>query len=242
MNQIVHIKNIALPDQPAVLEILKGAVTTSALEEQAEVNACGLFAMCRTLTPDARSVVSESLLFAQLAADAAHDKFLEQAEWTETLVEVMEMLGWRVLQEESHGSRMIDSPKRWSNVAQVAFERGYGGPARLVRRMLSAAGQLPGDATSTKRWAAHGVEGCRGQVLLGHVNADSSDDPVISMMCAQYETHYPMRGILGWDATGVWSNAYFVLSLNTDTYDQLRTQVRERLGLRLNTDINQIAL
>ncbi len=242
MNQFVKLDEIALPEQPAVLEILNIADTGTYCSEQAEINASSLLAMCKTLTHQAKLDVSETLLFAQLAADAAFDKFSEPQRWTSRFIEIMEMVGWRVLQELSYGKRKVVSRQNWKALTTEAFERGYGGPARLVQRMLEAGANLDVDASGAKLWQSHSTQGLQGQVLVGHVNADSSGDPVISLMCAHYETDFPKRGILNWDAIGQWSDDFLVLTLNTDVYDTMRGQIADRLGPRINTDIDQIAL
>lgn len=242
MNQFVNLDEIILPDQPAVLEILNVAGDAKLCQDTAEINAGSLLAMCKTLRHRAKSDVSESLLFAQLAADAAYDKFSNPKAWMGKLIDVMEMLGWRVLQELSYGRRNVFLPECWKSVALSAFERGYGGPARLVQRMMQGASTIDPDAPGSKLWNTHGTDGLNGHLLVGHVNADGSDDPVISLMCANFKTEFPTRGILSGDAMGQWSDDFLVLTLNTDVYDPLRSQIAERLGPRVNTDIDQIAL
>lgn len=239
MNQLVQIDQIVLPDHAPVAAVPESNRTEA---HQAEINASALMGWCDSLTPQSKSDVSESLLFAQLAADAVCDKFSEPRRWAEKAIDVLEVLGWRVYQDTSNGSRTLDYAENWTDLAVSAFERGYGGPARLVSRVASAASRLGPQTDGARLWAANGTKGDRGVLLLGLAVADGSGDPIASLMVSSFRADRKPGGILGWNTTGQWASEFLVLRLDTDFYDLFRDQVRGRLGTRVNTEVNEIAL
>lgn len=243
MNQAVHIDDIDLPDRPAVQEILNGAEMGYQQNDQAEINAGALLGLCGSLSAAGKSDVCESLLFAQLAADASFDKVHAPDRWVAKMIETMEILGWRLYQYTSFGRGVVPRVVSWRDRAIGAFEKGYGGPAQLVRQTVRTASGLPSSASGARLWQGHSHAGTRGAVLVGLGDADeASGDPVLSLMFASYTVDVPAKGILAWDATGVWSDEFLVMTLSTDIYDSVRAQVSDRLGPRMNTDIEKIAL
>ena len=242
MNQFVQIDDIALPAQPPVSEILNHTATVYAHRERAEINAGAIVGMCNSLCKQGQVDVSQSLLFAQLAADASRDKFAERREWTDHMVEVLEMIGWRTLQETSHGQRSLDQAQNWRALAATAFEKGYGGPCPLVTRTLNAVTAMGKRSAGAKLWNGHTAAGTQGMFLLGYVNSDGSGDPVLFLMPASFDVNIGSRGILDWEGAGHWSDDFLVLTLDSDVYAAARDQVTQRLGLRVSTDIDKIAL
>lgn len=243
MNLAVQIDDIDLPKRPVVQEILNGAEERYLQNEQAEINASALLGLCGSLSAGGKADVSQSLLFAQLAADALFDKAQAPDRWVAKMIETMEILGWRLYQYTSFGRGVVPRVVSWRDRAIGAFEKGYGGPARLVRRTVSTASGFAASSSSARLWQGHSHVGKTGAVLVGLGDADdASGDPVLSLMFGSYTVDVPAKGILAWDATGVWSDEFLVMTLSTDIYDSVRAQVTDRLGSRVNTDIEKIAL
>lgn len=239
MNQLVQIEHIALPDHAPVVAVPE---SNKADAHQAEINASALMGWCDSLSAQAKSDVSDGLLFAQLAADAQCNKFDSPRAWIDRTVEVLEILGWQVHQEASYGMKTLNASKNWRDLAIDSFERGYGGPARLVTRIVEEAAALEREADAVKLWNGHSTSGDRGLFLLGLAVADGSGDPIVSLMFTSFQMDLKAGGILDWDMTGQWADEFMVLRLDTDYYQLFRDQVQERLGTRVNTEVNEIAL
>jgi len=241
MNQFVHLDDIALPDHPPVLEILDTS-RKSPEADHADLCASALLDMRHLRSEECRAQVNESMLFAQLAADASCNKFFDPRGWIDQFSQVLELLGWRILQEESHGKREISNVTNWSDLALKAYEFGYAGPGREAAQVLSAARTLDADTPSVKLWNAHSSDADRGLFLLGTAHEDASGDPILALMVSSFQVSHRTKGILDWHTTGHWGDAFLVMALNTDLYRNFRHQVTQRLGARMSTDVNKIAL
>ena len=202
-----------------MLEIIRDAANVFAKEDCAEINAGALVGYCTSLSAQGQTDVSESLLFAQLAADASKDKFTSAREWIDQLIVILEMVGWRVLQETSHGRKTLPTAKNWKALAIDAFEKGYGGPAPLVARTMKAASEMGQGTAGAKLWNSHACRASKGVFLLGHVNSDGSGDPLLFLMPASFEVSHNPKAILDWDSAGTWADDFLVLTLNSDVYD-----------------------
>ncbi|WP_323779122.1 hypothetical protein [Leisingera sp.] len=243
MNRKMEIHGIDLPGMAVAASAsampLKPAYGAS---DSAEVNASTLLALDSALGLQHKSDVSASLLFAQLAATAACDKFTAPRSWTGKVLEVLSVVGWSVRGDKTCPPDRQPMPVDWPETTLVSFERLYGMQAPLVRRTIQSATALPGTSSAAELWNAGTYGGGRGLYLTGLAEQEGGGDPRLSLLLTSFTLSAGAPGILDWVPDAELVPEFAVLSLNLDVYSKVRQQILEKLGSRLTTDVKPVSL
>lgn len=243
MNRNMEIHGISLPGMatPAAASSvpLKPAYGAG---DSAEVNANTLLALDRALGLQHKSDVSASLLFAQLAATAACDKFTAPRSWIRKVLEVLSVVGWSVRGDKTCPPDRQAMPVDWPKSTLESFERLYGVRAPLVRRTIQCATALPGGSSAAELWNAGTYGGGRGLYLTGLAEQEGCGDPRLSLLLTSFTLNAGAPGILDWVPDAELAPEFAKLSLNLDVYSKVRQQILEKLGSRLTADVKPFSL
>lgn len=218
---------------PEATTLLRGSVPQGeeapawASGDSAQIDAGMLLALDRSLSPQDRADISNSTLFAQLAADAKADRFAQPTQWTASFANILGTIGWNIGQTRARSPVRLDDPVDWREVVDQAFV-GYAGAA-LSARAMKAASLLRPDGAPLEIWEANATQSHEGNFLVQSCQS-SNDDVLGDSVQVTYTLIREPDGFLSWITYYEVTTTTRQSVLNEDVYKVVRQQIIDKLG------------
>lgn len=241
---MTHMDKIDRIDLPASAVLTPSAAADPRYSSaaSAEVNLSSLLALDGAVSEQSKADVSNSLLFAQLAANAVYDKFTDPESWARKVLEVLTIVGWSMLKDQTGSPYEVASPVNWPELSKDTFEENYGSRADLVDSTIDASAKLSGASPQAELWNENTYADGKGIYLLGLGEKEADGDPRLGLLLCWFSLNAEAPGILDWQSGVHFSTEFSMLTLNTDVYNQVRKQIIKKLGSRISTDIKFLKL
>ncbi|WP_084581158.1 hypothetical protein [Sphingomonas azotifigens] len=228
---------IELPPLRAIAETGEGDPAPTAGREEAQINQGILQAFDRAVAVQAREDVTNSILFAQLAADYKIDRRQQPADWAKRFFEVLATLGW-VGQSLANDSATLRGSPDWPS---LLVNRLSVDAQPLARTSLEAAMDLEPAGKAMRLWNAT-IAGPAGSSFLVAPTLDSKGSITVALVMASFPTDVEKPAFLGWELTYPTSFLMGTMELNETIYAQVRQTVLTKLGERVRTLIAPVPL
>ena len=205
-----------------------------ARETQAAVNAGSVVSFVDGLNAQDRDDVMFSTQFAQRAASANFDRFLEVANWYSDYVQMLEILGWVVPQFGFTHYELGESELRMDAAAlDVIAAVATGGQTAILKKTLDVLRGLGDESKQIKLFDFHSSVQFGGNFQMGAVQKSENGVLSVALGAFHYQSRDNRKGILffrwGRKTVNFWTSAQ-TLTLNQTLYDRVRDVVADKLG------------
>lgn len=197
--------------------------------DSAQINAGALLAFDKGLSRQQEADASNSLLFAQLAADAQADRFTAEPIWSKTYRSVLETVGWNIRKLGSLSPARITPPVEWAEVVAKAYS-GLSTAAMAVKAM-NAAAMLPAGSRALVIWVNNAAGAARGNFIVQTCRM-SNGDLLGDSAQVIYTLIQEPDGFLSWTSSYEVATRSTEMTLNEDVYKVVRELILDRLGDR----------
>jgi hypothetical protein len=233
-------ERVALPDIGSAPG--PAAPRSAASGDGAEVNSAALVALSTSLTVQSRADVSDSLLFGQLAANKAVDRFADPAAWAAKLFHTLSDVGWTLIKQQTINDGAYPPPLHWREIVESRFRQAYGAPAPLVELAIAAAGRVSNDSPAAELWSRQTYAGDSGLFGIAFADADGAGDPRLALLWTAFTLKTRSSLILDWGPAAEIKGGFVRLVMNTGVYSTIREQIISKLGNRITTEIRTVPL
>ena len=182
-----YVLGIALPEAPVQAPAFESARALVFSNQKQAVAVGGQIAeFTEAVSPDLRTVISDGILLAQLAANKAAGESGDVFKWYDKYVEVLQNIGWQI-QNFEFRQQQVDNQHVDMHEALIPVITAMLGPqvaaASIVISILQGLQQMD----QSRPWitlfdkASQHAHGAKFQV--GYVDADESGQPQIALVC-----------------------------------------------------------
>jgi hypothetical protein len=226
---------ITLPEPSARERALETASTSPPESTQfspigtasAQINEGAMLAFDSALPKQMIDDISNSLLFAQLAADKQFDRHKATADWQKTFFSTLSVLGW-VIGSFSDKTTIAASPVDWAELIASYMPENVD---HLVVSSITATQQLPTTSSAIRIWSDAALDGDDGVVIVGP-SYISGDSPNMHIALLKFTFEKEVAGFLKWDAKFKITTSIVTMELNESLYSKVRSTVIAKLGNR----------
>jgi len=198
--------------------------------DSAQINAGALLAFDSSLTKQNVADASNSILFAQLAANAQANRFLESGEWSKSFQQVLGSIGWVSTQISVGSPDRMDPSVDWMEVVAKVLA-GSNGAALAKDAMRAAAALSPGSDALTI-WLKNAVDETQGNFIAAPLMAAANGDLQADMAQIVFQSIRQPDGFLSWTTYYEVSTCRLGMVLNEDVYARVRQAIIDKLGDR----------
>jgi hypothetical protein len=225
----VKFKAIVLPELSERERALRCASIeeSPAGKETVQINEGALLVFDSALTDQSIADISNSVLFAQLAADKQFNRFISPGDWEKNFFNTLSVVGWAVNSSGS-SSVTLPLPVHW---AKLVVEHMSESAASLADTGVRACQALPQTSKAMTIWNEHALDGNRGLLLVGPAQL-VRDSPTLSLTLTGFEFQKNIGGFLKWNLDYLVAASWTCLDLNEDVYSQVRQAIIDKLGDR----------
>ncbi|WP_209425811.1 caspase family protein [Pararhodobacter sp. SW119] len=222
---------------------------TAALEAQqalkAAVTGSGVVSLFDTLSPGQKEDVLLSTLFAQRAADHAHDPIAAREDWYRLYLEVLTWLGWVRLSDGVEMQEKLKSDSSFESVALGALSAvATGNQHAIVKSALDAMKKLGEEDGAIKLFDFQTSRSSGSSFQLASAEAAGAD-VAMALGAFAFVHSDTQKNILfvSWGRKKVefWLSAQRLI-LGNAAYDEVREIVKDRLGATRRSLIANIPL
>lgn len=224
-----RVEGIALPEVVARPAPPAQEQVSAAGGDSAQINAGALLAFDAGTSAQQRADISNSVLFAQLAADAQSDRFVEPDAWSRTCSTVLGAVGWALEHVDVRSPVRLDPPVDWAQTVAAAFPGSPG--QELAAVAMKAAGRLTAESEALSIWHDNGAQGVQGNFFVQSAWV-ANDDLLSGSVQVVYQLVRQADGFLSWITYFEVTTSATVMTLNEDVYKQVRSQIVAKLGDR----------
>jgi hypothetical protein len=179
-----YVLGLNLPTARSILE----AAPPVQFSEEKEAVAVGaqLAEFAKSVLPELRSAISNSMLLAQLAANKAADQSEDVFAWYHKYIEVLQNIGWEV-KDLDFQARSFDGAATTMHKALIPVITTMLGPEVAAASIVISALNALKDTDTAQPWitlfdrTARHASGAKLQI--SYVNADELGEPTITLIC-----------------------------------------------------------
>lgn len=241
---LITLPDVSGPAQPAALS--PEAVSpeppdagTDVTTDTAQIDAGALIALDRALSAQDKADISNSLLFAQLAANAKQNRFTAPMQWIQEYTTVLGALGWVAQLTRTSSPVRVDPPVDWAGVVSRAFPPNAGGA--LAAKAFAAADRLAAGSAGLAIWTKNAATALTGNFQVQSFSAAGGDVAGGSVQVA-FSLNTDASGFLTWNSYYEITTSSATMVLNEEVYAQVRQIVIDKLGDRPKTYITPVPL
>lgn len=247
MNLNEYIRTAELAETPAEfageeMEIAAAAAEINIADMQAAVNAGSILAFVDGVTQQAKDDVLFSTQFAQLAASAKFDRFLEVANWYRAYVDWLETLGWVVphFGIEGFDQKEGELEMHTAALAIMGAALAGGGTLPILTKALDVLKGMADDSNQIKLFDFYSSVQFGGNFQMGEVHQAENGALSIALGAFHFKSVDKRQGFLfvrwGKRTVNFWAGATSI-TLNETLYEQVRGDVMGALGDRAKSRI-----
>ncbi len=243
-----YIANTELAAAPPVVVAAGEIAGAESAEDdlQAAIDAGSVLGFVDGLSGQDKDDVLFSTQFAQRAASAKSDRFLEVQKWYRDYVEWMETLGWVVPQFSFNDFDLDDRELKMDAAAlEIIAAVASGGQTAILKKTLEALGGLADDSKQIKLFDFHSSVQFGGNFQMGAVQKAENGAVSVALGAFHYKSVDNRKGFLfirwGKQTVNFWASAQ-TITLNQTLYAQVRDTVAEALGASAKSLISGVKL
>ena len=243
-----YIANTELAAPSAGLTATDAAAGPESAEDdlQAAIDAGSLLGFVDGLSGQDKDDVLFSTQFAQRAASAKSDRFLEVQKWYRDYVEWLETLGWVVPQFSFNTVDAGDHELQMDAAAlEIISAVASGGQTAILTAALKALGEMADDSQQIKLFDFHSSVDFGGNFQMGAVQKADNGAVSVALGAFHYKSVDNRKGFLfirwGKQTVNFWASAQ-TITLNQTLYAQVRETVAEALGASAKSLISDVKL
>jgi hypothetical protein len=218
MNEIGFLENLPIAE-PQKYEDLTAAT------DVVQVNLGSLCSFSEKLSAQNREDVMNSTLFAQLAANKEHDRFLKPKDWYKTYFDVLGMMGWNIPIYSFHDISP-KTPINWEDLALEGLK--VPGVMEQAKKAIEMAKALTMNSKAMKIWSANSSNGNNGNFQI------ISFMPVSGTVVATtsgliFQSTMSQGQFLSWSTNFTIRRVSVKAELNEEIYGKCRQLIIEKL-------------
>ena len=184
--------------------------------------------------------------FAQRAASAKSDRFLEVQKWYRDYVECMETLGWVAPHLSFNDFDLDERELKMDAVAlEIIAAVATGGQTAILKTTLEALGGLADDSQQIKLFDFHSSVEFGGNFQMSTVQKAENGAVSVALGAFHYKSVDKRKEFLfirwGKKSVNFWANAQ-TITLNQTLYAQVRDTVQGALGASAKSLISGVKL
>ncbi|WP_084581159.1 hypothetical protein [Sphingomonas azotifigens] len=250
------VKSLALPSDESFAELFERLdsapnaagkkILLADNQPSAQVNAGSLTSFTQRLSGENKADVQNSTLFAQLASDAAYNRYTDPMAWYKKYVEVLGGIGWNqpafAFDTYSSGGTTVRLDEA---VLGILAAIATADEIAIVKATMSGLQALGDDTKQMLIWDSRASNGNNGTFQIFPVDRLSNGDVVMVLDGMQFNASRSVTRFLWWS----WeSNSIRIqraankFVLNESIYAKVRQQIIERLGDRAKRLVADIPL
>ncbi|QND35678.1 hypothetical protein CN148_25635 [Sinorhizobium meliloti] len=229
----VHFDAITLPELSAWERALETASPPETTQfslvgtASAQINEGALLAFDSALPKQMIDDISNSLLFAQLAADKQFNRHTATGDWQRTFFGTLSVMGW-ITGSLSERTEVAASPVDWAELITSYMPENVD---QLVLSSIAASQQLPTTSSAIRIWSNAALVGDEGVVIVGP-SYISGDNPNMAIALLKFTFEKEVAGFLRWDVNFNITTSIVTMELNESIYSKVRNAVIAKLGNR----------
>jgi len=246
-----YIKKTELAASPSAfsgeaLQLAEAEVEEETGDMQAAVDAGSIISFVDGLDAQEKDDVLFSTQFAQRAASAKSDRFLEISKWYRDYVEWLETLGWVVPQIGFSEYKLDEGELKMDAAAlEIIAAIATGGQTAILKKTLDVLGGMADEKKQITLFDFHSSVQFGGNFQMGAVQKADNGALSVALGAFHYKSLDKRKGILffkwGRKTVNFWASAQ-TLTLNQTLYSQVRETVAEALGASAKAAISGIKL
>jgi hypothetical protein len=223
------ISSILLPDFVPGRLAGAGAASLSTAPDggRAQVNDGALLSFEGSVSSQSLEDVSNSILFAQLAADHKFDRKTSPQDWSGIFSSTLSIVGW-ISQSVSADTQTFGGDVDWTAVVTSRMPLAVVG---LVRKSIGACDRLPADSKAVGIWN-DAVSGPADSFFLIGSARRANQVLTLSLARASFQSAIEKPSFLAWGIRYPTALTWTALELNEDVYKRVRQTIIEKLGNR----------
>ncbi|MFG1478828.1 hypothetical protein V5F53_09175 [Xanthobacter sp. V4C-4] len=206
-----------------------GAASLSAVPDgdRVQVNEGALLSFGGSVSSQSLEDVSNSILFAQLAADHKFDRKTSPQDWSGTFSNTLSTVGW-ISQSASADTQTFGGDVNWADVVTSGMPAAVVG---LVRKSIGACDRLPADSKAVGIWN-DAVSGPADSFFLIGSARRANQALTLSLARASFQSTIEKPSFLAWGIRYPTALTWTELELNEDIYKRVRQSIIDKLGNR----------
>lgn len=204
------------------------------ISKKGQINAGALLAFGKNTSAQDKQDVQNSILFAQLAANTAHDRFVSPLDWQKKFCDVLSLIGWSQLSFED-SSQKTQAPVDWNK--QVLNFLSASASSEVLETMhdtLSRAEKLTKNSKAIQIWEKQSCGPNNTRLMNGALSVTTNNDLMINITTTYFNLSRQTQGYQNWETVADASSTTFQSELNADIYKAIRKQIEEKLAGRIH--------
>ena len=193
----------------------------------AQVNEGALLSFDGSVPTQSIEDVSNSILFAQLAADYKFNRKTAPADWSKTFFNTLSIVGW-TNQAAVTESRTLSGDVDW---AELVTSKMPSDVVELVKESISACDRLPADSKAVGIWN-NAVSGPADSFFLIGSARCADQTLMLSLAQSSFQSEVEKSRFLAWDVRYSANLSWLKMELNEDIYKRVRQTIIDKLGER----------
>lgn len=209
--------------------------TDASIFRKAQINAGALIGFNQNLSEQNKKDVQNSLLFAQLAANTAHDRYGDPSAWFKKTFEVLSIIGWTQISTSASTPSAVNVPANWPiQILEYGSVFMSDDILKVMTYTLELAGKLPENSKALNIWAAQSSNASSGIFMNGVAYMMSNDDLFLDIVSTYFHLSHNTQSYAAWETDAVthWDTGRF--ALNADIYQAVRKQIERKLSGRIS--------
>ena len=244
---VEYVRGLELPTNESLDELIrnieaapdgasKDAIRASDADNtpSAQVIGGSLSSFTERLTGLSKGDVKNSTLFAQLASDAAFDRYSRPMDWYRNYVDVLGRIGWNQpafsFDTYTSGGTTVQLDEA---VLGILAAIATGNELAMIRATMEGLKSLSDDSKQMTIWNSRASRGNSGNFQILPVDKLDNDDVVMVLTGMQFTARTSHSRFLWWS----WSSSSIDIRraanrfvLNEDVYSRVREAIIDRLG------------
>lgn len=234
--------NVALE---AVADSARPLSTPTEGKPEAYVDNGSLVSFVNNVPDQQRVDVLNSSLLAQLAANKKHDPYNDTENWFKFYAKVMKNIGWVIQDFEFTEYKTSKMDFKLSQLTLQILSGLVGGKKEIMKVLKGTLDSLAKDANGVSLFSSKSSSANKGKFLIAPCAVDSSKQVTVALLGLHFEAPQNEKNFLffTWKSSSmkVWVSTQ-TCTLNEDLYQQVRDDIRKKLGDKAKTNVLKLEL
>lgn len=212
---------------------------------EAYVDNGSLVSFVNNVPSQQRTDVLNSSLLAQLAANKKHDPYNDTETWFKFYAKVMKNVGWVIQDFEFTAYKISEIDFKLSQLTLQILSGLVGGNAEIMKVLKGTVDSLAKDPGGVSLYSSKSTSANKGKFLIAPCAVDSSRQVTVALLGLHFEAPQNEKNFFffKWKSSSMrlWVSTQ-KCTLNEDLYQQVRDDIRQKLGDKANTNIHKLEL
>lgn len=214
-------------------------------KKEAYVNNGSLVSFVNNVPEKQRVDVLNSSLFAQLAANKQHDPYNDTENWYKFYTKVLRNIGWVIQDFEFTEYKTSERDFKLSQLTLQILSGLVGGKAEIMKVLQDTLDGLAKDPEGVSLFGSKSSSANKGKFLIAPCAVDSGNQVTVALLGLHFEATKKAENFFffTWKSSDIklWVSTQ-ACTLNEDLYEQVRKDIRQKLGDKAKTNVLKIEL